>query len=372
MLENEQPWYKIDEVEKIDSPALIVYTDRVKANINTLINSIDDISRLRPHVKTHKSIEVTKLLQAAGITKFKCATIAEAEMLGMCHAEDVLLAYQPCGPKLERFITLQKTYPLTKFSCLVDNQVIAEEISTLAKQKGITILVFIDLNVGMNRTGVEPENAIQLCETIAKLPNIKLVGLHAYDGHIDEINMVKRTEECMGIYKRVLGLKKALLERGLENSVLVMGGSPSFPIYSQLGDVECSPGTFVYWDENYLKGLPEQDFLPAVLILGRIISMPSSTIITVDIGHKAISSEYELSKRVRLLNAPDLKPISHSEEHLVLEAPKNHTYKIGDVVYGLPFHVCPTCALHDYATSIEGHTISKTWKTIARNREITI
>lgn len=362
---NEQPWYQINEVDQIDSPALVVYADRVKANINTLINSIDDVSRLRPHVKTHKSIEVTKLLLAAGIHKFKCATIAEAEMLGMCKAEDVLLAYQPCRPKLERFIALQKKYPATKFSCLVDNHVIAGEISELAKQNGITIYVFIDLNVGMNRTGIEPENAIQLCEAIANLPNIKLVGLHAYDGHIDEIDMIKRTEECTEIYNRVIKLKK-------ENMVVVMGGSPSFPIYSQLKDVECSPGTFVYWDENYLKGLPEQNFLPAILVVGRIISMPSSTIITVDIGHKAISSEYELSKRIRLLNTKDLKPISHSEEHLVLEAPENHAYKIGDVVYGLPFHVCPTCALYDYAISIEGHTISETWKTIARNRVITI
>jgi D-serine deaminase-like pyridoxal phosphate-dependent protein len=102
-------------------PALVVYPDRVKYNIDLVKTMVDDVARLRPHVKTHKSPAVTKLMLHAGIGKFKCATIAEAEMLGMCKAPDVLLAYQPNTPKLARFIRLIKTYPDTDFSCLVDN-----------------------------------------------------------------------------------------------------------------------------------------------------------------------------------------------------------------------------------------------------------
>ncbi|MGN6178407.1 MAG: alanine racemase, partial [Mucilaginibacter sp.] len=114
-------WYIIDNIDEIDTPALVVYPDRVKENISFAKSIIEDVERLRPHVKTHKSGNVTRLLLEAGITKFKCATIAEAEMLAMTGALDVLLAYQPSGPKLERLIQLIKTYPKTHFSCLVDN-----------------------------------------------------------------------------------------------------------------------------------------------------------------------------------------------------------------------------------------------------------
>ena len=372
MFNNQQPWYLINEIDQLDSPGLVIYAERVKENIQKLIDGIDDLARLRPHVKTHKSSEVTKLLLAAGINKFKCATIAEAEMLGLCNCKDVLLAYQPCGPKLERFVALMEKYPDTQFSCLVDNLSVAQQISAIALQHNLTISVYVDVNVGMNRTGIEPDDTIELCESISKLPNIQLVGLHAYDGHNEDIDMVKRTAASMEIYKSMTGLKETLLKKGFGNITLVMGGSPSFPIYSQLKDVECSPGTFVYWDQNYQNGLPEQDFQPAALVIGRIISLPSTRTITVDIGHKSVSSEYDLTHRIRFLNAPDLKPIGHSEEHLVMEAPENHHYQIGDVLYGLPYHICPTCALYEFATIVEDHSITTTWKIIARDRKITV
>ncbi len=110
-MKSENTWYEIENIEDVDSPALLIYSDRVKHNIDLAISMIGNASRLRPHVKTHKAKEPTLLMMKAGITKFKCATIAEAEMLGMCNAADVLLAYQPLGPKLNRFIALIKKYP---------------------------------------------------------------------------------------------------------------------------------------------------------------------------------------------------------------------------------------------------------------------
>src|ERR1700761_4289814 len=144
-----EEWYIIDNVDELDTPALVVYPDRVKQNIEILKGMIDNVDRLRPHVKTHKSSDVTRLMLEAGITKFKCATIAEAEMLGMSGAPDVLLAYQPIGPKLLRFIQLIHTYPNTKYSCLTDNLAAAVKISEAAIVNKVNIPVFIDLNVGM-------------------------------------------------------------------------------------------------------------------------------------------------------------------------------------------------------------------------------
>src|SRR4051812_14305219 len=96
-------WYDINNITNIDSPTLVIYKERVIQNIATAISMVDDVKNLRPHVKTHKCKEVAQLMIDAGINKFKCATIAEAEMLAMANAKDVLLAYQPVGPKLKRF-----------------------------------------------------------------------------------------------------------------------------------------------------------------------------------------------------------------------------------------------------------------------------
>src|SRR5690349_16091307 len=97
-------WYEISDIDELDSPALVFYPERIRENIRVLKTMINDVGRLRPHVKTHKTREAAQLMMEAGISKFKCATIAEAEMLGMVKAPDVLLAYQPVGPKINRLI----------------------------------------------------------------------------------------------------------------------------------------------------------------------------------------------------------------------------------------------------------------------------
>src|SRR5687768_10537356 len=100
------PWYAIANVDEVDSPALVVYADRVHENVQRMIRYAGGTARLRPHVKTHKMPDVIRLQLAAGITKFKCATLAEAEMVAHCGAPDVLLAYQLLGPKVARFAQL--------------------------------------------------------------------------------------------------------------------------------------------------------------------------------------------------------------------------------------------------------------------------
>src|SRR5687768_17604316 len=154
-------WYHIRNISDIDSPVLVIYEERVRHNIDLLLQ-MAPADRLRPHVKTHKCREVAELMLQAGLKKFKCATIAEAEMLALAGAPDVLLAYQPAGPKLQRFLTLINQYPNTIFSCLVDAATAAAAIEQAALQQGLRIPVFVDLNVGMNRSGIDPLNAYEL------------------------------------------------------------------------------------------------------------------------------------------------------------------------------------------------------------------
>ena len=368
-----QEWYIIEDVDQLDTPALVVYPDRVRYNIGLVKTFIHDVARLRPHVKTHKSPDVTKLMLEAGITKFKCATIAEAEMLGMCRAPDVLLAYQPAGPKLERFIQLIKTYPDTSYSCLIDNLDTATSIAEQALKNDLQIGVYLDLNVGMNRTGIVPdEEAFELYKACLSINGITVLGLHAYDGHIHDADLAVRNERLNEAMKPVYELSDAITDSGYPDPVIIAGGSPTFPLLADVKGVECSPGTFAYWDRGYQLAFEEQKFQTAALVIGRIISLPGEGKICIDIGHKSVSAENELTKRIYFLNAPGLVFTGQSEEHLVADAGKEHQYKIGDVLYGLPYHVCPTIALYERAVTIENKHIKGEWKNIARDRNISI
>lgn len=362
-------WYKTRNESDVDSPALLVFRERIKQNIVLLKSMIDDPTRLRPHVKTHKTKELTRLQLEAGITRFKCATITEAKMLGECEAPDVLLAYPLYGPKLPRFLSLRKKFPSTNFSAIVDNPEAARALADAAMQVRAIVDVYLDLNIGMGRTGIKPgAEAVALYQQCGQLEGLAIQGFHAYDGHVHERDIEKRRVICAQNFEQVDQLAKQVQAAGFPKPRIVMGGSPSFPIYATYPDVECSPGTFILWDKGYADGLPDQPFLPAAVLLTRIVSMPEPNRLCVDLGHKAVAAENPLERRVYFLNAPDLKPISQSEEHLVLEAPSGHSWKVGNVLYGLPYHICPTVALYDCLMVIEQGVYIENWAVASRNR----
>jgi D-serine deaminase-like pyridoxal phosphate-dependent protein len=370
-MKEKEAWYNVLNADETDSPALLFYPSRMKENIDLLKRMIPDPLWLRPHVKTHKTREAAEMMMVAGILKFKCATIAEAEMLCMSKAPDVLLAYQPVGRQLERFISLIRHYPGTRFSCLVDNMETAAAISEAAFKAKLTVLVYIDLNVGMNRTGIAPgKNAVELYKYCSLINGIKAVGLHFYDGHVRDKDIEKRRIICNGLLAAVERMRRELIKSGYEVPQLIAGGSPSFPIYAQAKGVECSPGTFILWDKGYQETLPEQKFIPAAVVLTRIVSLPDERKICLDLGYKSIASENDLSNRIYFLNAPELKVVSQSEEHLVVEAPAHHCWRIGDVLYALPVHICPTVALYDTASVVEEGRVNGAWQIRARNRKI--
>ncbi|MFI5156715.1 MAG: D-TA family PLP-dependent enzyme, partial [Chitinophagales bacterium] len=350
MDEKQNGWWLFNGIEELDSPALLIYPDRVKKNIDTAIKMAADPKKLRPHIKTNKSEDASRLMINAGIQKFKCATIAEAEMLGLVGAADVLLAYQPVGPKLKRLIGLIKKFPATTFSCLADHPLAASQMSeTFAKEK-ISVPIYIDLNIGQNRTGITPgDSMIELYLTCSKLKGIQPVGLHAYDGHIRDMDWNLRKKNCDAAFSLIEKMREAIQSKGLPSPKIIAGGSPTFSIHCSRPDIECSPGTFVYWDKGYLDLCPEQEFLPAALVLTRVISKPGSSSICLDLGHKSVAAENEISRRVYFPGAPELKPTGQSEEHLVLQTDGKRDWPIGETLFGIPYHICPTVALYERA-----------------------
>jgi D-threonine aldolase len=375
-------WYTISNIAELDTPALVVYPDRVRENIRRAIDMVGDPARLRPHVKTHKSPQVTRMMLEAGIRQFKCATIAEAEMLALQRAPDVLLAYQPIGPKVERLAELIRKFQTTMFSCLIDNVEAARAMARVFDAAGLEVPVWLDINVGMDRTGIAPgPAAAKLYRDAATFQGITPVGLHAYDGHIRDSDPEARAKRCDAAFETVLALRETIAAdtdaAGGASLTIIAGGSPTFPIHARrAAEIQCSPGTFVYWDKGYGDQFPDQPFEPAALVVTRVISIRGETRLCLDLGHKSISAENELTKRVGFLNGPNLTPVGQSEEHLVVETNvengPSRDFQIGNVFYGIPYHICPTVALYERAFVVENGKVGTDWRNVARDRKLSV
>lgn len=348
--------------DTFESPGLIVYPDRVKRNIAKVLEMVNgNPTRLRPHIKTHKTKEVNDLLLAAGITKFKCATIAEAELLALSEAPDVLISMQLIGPNLERFKQLVGQYPKTTFSSIVDDTFAASELDRTFAQSQVGI--FVDLNMGMNRTGVKPSMALALVQHIHSLPNLQLRGLHAYDGHIRDKVYEDRQSHVETDFKPFYALLEQIDLTDLE---LIVSGTPSFLVHHKNPQFTCSPGTFVFFDAGYAALFPENTFEFGIEIIARIISKPTDTTICLDLGHKSVAAENPIDNRVRFIDRPSWELTSQSEEHGIVEVDKSEDYKIGEIVRMIPYHICPTVNLHSHLQVIDGGL----WEVKARNRRL--
>jgi D-serine deaminase-like pyridoxal phosphate-dependent protein len=364
-------WYTVSNIAAIPSPALVVYPDRIRENIRRAIAIAGDPQRLRPHIKTHKCGQIIRMHLELGVTKYKCATIAEAEMAAAAGAKDVLLAAQMVGPNVSRFGELRRRFPATQFSTICDSEPIARALSGLGQSLREPVRVFLDLNCGMDRTGIVPgAEALKLYQSLAALPGISVAGLHAYDGHIHDADLTAREQQFQAVNKKLLDFRQKLLELNLPVPITVASGTPSFALHARHHDRECSPGTYVFWDFGYQR-YSDLDFLIAALVITRVISKPAPNRLCLDLGHKAIASENP-QPRVQFLNLPSATPVMHSEEHLVIEMPEAARWEVGDVLYGVPRHICPTVALHDVCHPIINGSAGEPWPIEARRRKITI
>jgi len=369
---SENNWYSLKDTNEVNSPSLLVYPERIEENIRMMVSISGSVSSLRPHIKTHKMAEIVAMQQRHGIQKFKCATIAEAELLGQCGAEDILLAMQPVGANINRFFNLVDAFPNARFSTLVDNELTLNQIAEQASKQNKITSLYLDINSGMNRTGCLPdEQAASLYSIMENNPNIHAKGLHAYDGHIRNTNVQERTERCNEAFHKVLDLKAVIKKNGIVVPDIIAGGSPSFPMHSKRTGVDVSPGTTLLWDARYSDLFPDMQFLHAAVLFIRIISKPSENIICFDLGHKSVACEMDFP-RIKIMGLEDSQQISQSEEHLVVQTQRPDDFKVGDAFYAIPVHVCPTVAKYEEVLTVSGGEVTGAWKVAARNQKITI
>lgn len=362
-------WYEIANAQDIPSPALMVYPDRIQSNLQKMIAWTNDPIRLRPHVKTHKIPQIVAMKLKAGITKFKASTIAEVSMVAAAGGRNILLAFQPVGPNCRRLAQLAARYPDARLSAIVDNPTSLHALSAAAQSEGVTIGLFIDLDVGMHRTGIAPGDlAIELYQSFHDLPGIDPQGIHAYDGHLHQSDYEELCSLAEQAFLPVWQFRDQLRQQGHQVPTVVVSGTPtSMLMAANHDDVEVSAGTPVLWDSGYHKICPQYDFQQAAVLLNRVISKPTNRTICVDLGYKAVASE-SAPPRVRFFGLEDAKPIMHSEEHLVLETDRAEDFPVGTILYGTPRHICPTVALYHEVWCIRDNKAQETWTVTARNR----
>lgn len=364
-------WWEIKNIDTVDSPSVAVYKEHLTQNIEHMIAGVDgEMNRLMPHIKTNKMPKVMEVLVASGIGRFKASTIAEAEIAAEAGAGSVLIAHQLVGPKVERLLDLAQNYQHVEFSTIVDCLDTVKVLNDKCGQIGISLRVYIDINNGMNRSGIEVgAGLLELIDALLESPNLIFSGFHVYDGHLRDTDFNLRNEKIESGFGAITEIFERLKAQH-PSLQMICGGTPSFTSHLLKKNRITSPGTCVLWDWGYSDKLKEQKFNYAALLVTRIISKPTEGIITVDMGHKSIASENPIDKRIKFLNLENYELVSQSEEHGVIQVQDWDQYHVGDVLYGVPYHICPTINLHDEVSLIEAGVKTDTWEITARKRKL--
>lgn len=360
-------WPDIEGLETIDSPGLLVDPDRVARNVDRLIEIVGGtahLSRLRPHVKTHKMPDAIDVQLSAGIDKFKTATLAETEMVAAAGASDIVLAHQVVGPKIDRLIALIERFPNTRVATIVDDADVVKRIAERLRNTNHSIDLLIDIDCGMHRTGIAFGDRVdRLRQQIESSDQVVFGGLHVYDGHIHDASVEARRSAVMPIIDSVKAYEQ---KYGVPE--VIGGGTPTFPMWASETAWECSPGTPILWDIGYGGDYVDLPFEVAAALVTRVISKPGDGLLCFDLGHKAISAEMSLQHRVSLPAIPDARFVGQSEEHLVVSTSRADEFAVGDALIAFPRHICPTVASYPQANLIRGGQVTaETWPITARD-----
>ncbi len=366
----------IKGLSKLPSPSLIFDADQIEKNLDLMLKMAGgNPGCLRPHIKTHKCAEILTLQLDRGINQVKCATIAEAELAARTGVPNILLAYPQVGQNAERWVKLSAQFPKLCLSTIVDS---FEGLHAFPTDHPDQLPIYLDLDCGMHRTGVTPgEMAIRLVKEIIESPRHSFAGIHAYDGHIHDSDTRDRRQAFDQSIALLDGFIADLKEEGINPPAIVTGGSPTFAFHveraCQSPNWQCSPGTPLLWDAGYQFHFPDLPFEPAAFLMTRVVSKPGKDLICLDLGHKAVSAENPIENRVRFPSLAKPEFVSQSEEHLVVKTSESDSPAIGTELIGVPFHVCPTVALHQSAKVVrKGVLTGDSWLIEARSRVLTI
>ena len=354
---------------ELDTPALLIDLDIMETNIQKMATYFTHVSaELRPHVKTHKTPIIAHKQIAAGAIGVTCAKLGEAEAIVHAGIRDVLIANQIVGKqKIARLINLAKH---SEIMVAVDDAKNVQDISDAALEKGVTIRILVEVNIGMNRCGVEPgEAALTLAQQVCKSPNLKFEGLMGYEGHTvakpERLERENATREAM---QRLVDTKDYLKRHGIDVAIMSGGGTGTYDITGSFPEMtEVQAGSYVFMDSTYgkVEGVGEK-FECSLSVLATVVSRPEQNRIIVDTGMKVLTKEFGIPQPI---GYKGIEMTSLSEEHGKMEILNgNVPLSPGDKLEILPTHCCTTVNLHDRYYGIRNDVVESVWNITARGR----
>src|SRR6202521_2661798 len=288
------PQYEVQDSQALSTPSLLIYAEMIEANISAALRMMNgDASRWRPHLKTAKLVYAMRRLVARGVKTAKCATTLELVAAIESGMEDVVVAFPLMGPNAARVRDIAGAQPERRISTLV------EGVDELDEWRASAVGVFVDLNSGMDRTGMAEDHFEEVRDLIDRVQKagLRFCGLHHYDGHIKNTDPSAAAVAREG-YSRLVELIAYLKRSGIEVKEVITSGTPAMPHalnFAPFGEGEfvhrVSPGTIVYNDRSSLQELPDYGFVPAALVLSTVVSRPLENRVTCDAGHKAVSAD---------------------------------------------------------------------------------
>ena len=369
--------YHLAGVEQVLTPALVIHRDLVAANIAHTVRLLDgNADRWRPHVKTAKLGYIMRMLAQSGVQNFKCATTLELLTACEAGATDVLVAYPVVGANATRVRQIADHFPQIAISVLL------EDSSQLASWRGSRVSAFVDVNPGMDRTGISQDriaDIVRLCREIGDA-GLRFRGLHYYDGQLSKYELSQRYAVANRGYDHLMQIVAALQTAKLSVEEVITAGTPALPCSLAYGGFRSSgfvhrvsPGTLIYCDTTSAQQLPPDcgygGYVPAAVVMTRVVSHPADDVVTCDAGHKSVSADAGVPT-CAVLGHPELQPLTPSEEHLPMRVAAGFERPaIGDVLYLVPRHVCPTVNNFNHAIIAERGKILGVEPVTARGRE---
>ena len=354
-------------VSEIDTPALVVDLDAYERNLDRMARFFAGPAiRLRPHAKTHKCPVVALHQIARGAVGACCQKVSEAEAMVYGGVRNVLVSNQIVGPaKIARLVGLAKQAEVT---VCVDDAGNVRDLDEAARAFGIRLPVLVEVNIGMNRCGVEPgEPALALAKLVAAQKGLRFAGLQAYHGRAQHIQeLAKRREVMETAIGKVRETVELLDAHGLRCEVVSGAGTGTYRFEAASGlYTEIQAGSYVFMDVDYkrVEGFPAE-FENALFVLATVVSRAAPERAVVDAGLKALAVD---SGMPVVRGMPDVEFQRASDEHgLLLLRDPAAGLRVGDKLWLIPGHCDPTVNLYDWYVCVRAGRVEALWPITAR------
>jgi 3-hydroxy-D-aspartate aldolase len=358
-------------LDEVDTPALVIDLDAFERNLRRLVDRVAGSGvKMRPHAKTHKCPVIALKQIELGAVGVCVQKVSEAEALVYGGVKDVLVTNEVVGrQKLRRLTALAHS---ARIGVCADDAGQAAALDAAAAEAGVTLPVYVEVNMGGNRCGVEPgEPALDLARRVAGAPHLTFAGLQAYHGSAQHLRGWEERRQAIAQAAEKAGRTRDLLARhGIECPTITGAGTGTFEFESASGvytELQC--GSYIFMDADYGRnldrdGAPTKAFEPSLFVWATVMSRPAEDRTIVDAGLKALAFD---SGPPLVWDEPAATYERASDEHgrLGISGATNRL-RIGDKIRLVPGHCDPTVNLYDWYVGIRANRVEQLWPITAR------